>query len=230
MSRSTRKWPLIAEKNPNSPISEAYKVMRTNIDFSNVDDTVQTVMITSSKMREGKSTTTANLAVAYAQSGKKVLIMDADLRNPTQHRIFQCSNLYGLSTLLSKQNTLDDVIQTTDVQSLDIIPAGPVPPNPSEMLSSKSMSELLEQLKEHYDVVLIDTPPVMPVSDAQIIAAQSDGVILVIDTGKVRKEMALKAKKSLEHVNARILGAVLNNVNRKRSESYYYYSYGVTAK
>lgn len=223
MSRSIHNDQLITDSNPKSPISEAYKILRTNIEFSNVDEKLQTIMITSTKMSEGKSTTSANLAVTYAQSNKKVLLIDADLRKPTQHHIFKLSNRFGLTSLLSHQNDLDDVLLQTSVDNLSVIPSGPIPPNPSEMLESKRMGALLEELKQRFDIIIIDTPPVLAVTDSQIVAAQCEGVIMVIDSGRVKKDAALKAKASLELVNARIIGVVINNIKRNDAEDYYYY-------
>lgn len=223
MSRLTPKWNLITEKNPKSPISEGYRMLRTNIEFSSIDLTLQTIMVTSSKPSEGKSTTCANMAVAFAQANKRVLLIDADLRKPTQHHIFAISNRFGLTTALFHQKELRDIIQHTNTDNLSIIPAGPTPPNPSELLSSKRMAALLATTRETYDVIIIDTPPILSVTDAQIVATQSDGVVLVVDSGKVKKEVAVKAKALLEHVNARLIGIVLNNINRKNSDSYTYY-------
>ena len=225
MSRSKPSLPLIAEVNPKSPISEAYKVLRTNVDFSNFEEDIQIVMITSSRMSEGKSTTTANLAVTYAQTGKRVLLIDADMRKPTQHKIFGLSNRYGLTSALSNNSELREVVMDTGIDHLSLVPSGPVPPHPSEMLASKRMELLLERARGEYDIVLIDTPPMMAVTDAQIMAAKCDGVILVIDAGKVKKDMARKVKAKLQHAHARMLGVVLNNVNRSGSDSYAYYSY-----
>lgn len=223
MSRSKPNWPLITETNPKSPISEAYRILRTNIDFSNLEEEIRTLMVTSTKMNEGKSTTSANIAVTYAQSNKKVLLIDADMRKPTQHQLFRVSNQIGLTSVLSNQKEWEAAIQTTSVSGLSILPAGPVPPNPSEMLASKRMDQLLEKMKEHYDIIIVDTPPIMVVTDAQIVASKSDGVVLVIDSGTVKKEAAIKAKASLEHVKARILGVVLNKIKRSSSEGYLYY-------
>lgn len=223
MSRLTPKWNLITEKNPKSPISEGYRMLRTNIEFSSIDQTLQTIMLTSSKPSEGKSTTCANMAVAFAQANKRVLLIDADLRKPTQHHIFGISNRFGLTTALFNQKELRDIIQHTNTDNLSIIPAGPTPPNPSELLSSKRMAAMLATIRETYDVIIIDTPPILSVTDAQIVATQSDGVVLVVDSGKVKKEVAVKAKALLEHVNAKLIGIVLNNINRKNSDSYTYY-------
>ena len=226
MSSSTRSYPLITESNPKSPISEAYKILRTNIQFSNLDTDIQTIMVTSAAMGEGKSTTSANLAVAYAQAGKKVLIIDADLRKPTQHHIFRVSNRVGLTSVLSHQSPLGSALLDTTVEQLSIIPSGPIPPNPSEILASKRMSSMLDDLKSQFDIIVIDTPPTLAVTDAQIIAAQSDGVLMVVDAGKVKKDAAARAKAGLDMVGAKLLGVVLNNISRSSAEGYYYYYYG----
>lgn len=227
MSRlQNKKRHLIVASNPRSPISEAYRSLRTNIDFSSVDDATQVIMVTSSGPEEGKSTVVGNLAVTYAQDERRVLLIDADMRKPTGHRTFQLSNRFGLSSFLSRQSNLEDVIQETEVPNLYVITAGPIPPNPAEMLNSNSMTRLMEQLRQQFDMILIDTPPILAVTDAQLLASKSDGVLLVINSGKVKKDIAIKAKENLMRVNARMLGVVLNNVKRKTSEEYYYYYYG----
>lgn len=216
---------LIVLTDPRSPISESYRTLRTNIDFSSVDQVTQVIMVTSSGPEEGKSTVVGNLAVTYAQDNRKVLLIDADMRKPTVHRTFQLSNIAGLSSVLSRQFSPDDAIHSTEIPNLYVMTAGAIPPNPAEMLNSKSMAQMMEKLREQFDVILIDTPPVLAVTDAQLLASQSDGVLMVINTGKVKKEIALKAKETLQRVNARMLGVVLNNVKRKASEDYYYYYY-----
>ncbi|WP_054023191.1 CpsD/CapB family tyrosine-protein kinase [Bacillus sp. FJAT-28004] len=223
MSHLIPKWNLITELNPKSPISEGYRMLRTNIEFSTINQKLQIIMVTSSKPSEGKSTTCANMAVAFAQANKKVLLIDADLRKPSQHHIFGKSNRSGLTTALLNQLKLEDIIQFTNTDNLSIIQAGPTPPNPSELLSSLQMADLLKTARERYDMVIIDTPPIMSVTDAQIVATQSDGVVLVIDSGKVKKDIALKAKASLEHVKANLIGVVLNKINRNHSDIYSYY-------
>ncbi|UQZ84345.1 Tyrosine-protein kinase YwqD [Paenibacillus konkukensis] len=226
MLPSTNSRPIITHDNPKSPISEAYRSLRTNIQFSAIDEEIRTIMVTSAGPGEGKSTTITNLAVAYAQSDMHVVLIDADLRKPTMHHTFNLSNRIGLTNALSSRGMVSDVIRETKIPNLSVITSGPIPPNPSEMLASKRMGVLLEELKEQYDMILIDTPPALAVTDAQIVASKSDGVILVIDSGKVKREIAMKAKANLDYVKARILGVVLNNMNRKSSESYYYYYYG----
>lgn len=226
MSQSKNKRQLITLTNPKSPISESYRALRTNIDFSSVDEQLKVIMVTSAGPGEGKSTTITNLAITYAHSERKILLIDADLRKPTAHHTFSVSNRWGLSSVLSKQCTLEEAIQTSSVPNMDLLTSGVIPPNPAEMLGSKRMSEVTDRLREIYDIILIDTPPLLAVTDAQIVATKSDGAILVVDQGRVKREFAKKAIHNLEKVNARILGVVLNNVKRKAKEEQYYYYYG----
>lgn len=221
---------IITLTSPRSPISESYRALRTNIEFSSIDEQLQVLMVSSAGPGEGKSTTITNLAVTFAQSEKKVVLIDADLRKPTAHHTFSISNRWGLSSVVSQQCSLEEVIQMTDVANLDVITSGAIPPNPAEMMGSKRMTAIIEQLRRMYDIILIDTPPLLAVTDAQIVATKSDGVILVVDQGRVKREIASKAVKNLESVNARILGVVLNNVKRKANEEAYYYYYGVQDK
>lgn len=230
MSLSKNKRQIITITNPRSPISESYRALRTNIEFSSIDEKLQVLMVSSAGPGEGKSTTITNLAVTFAQSEKKVILIDADLRKPTAHHTFSVSNRFGLSSVISQQCSLEEVIQISDIPNLDIITSGAIPPNPAEMMNSKRMTAVIEQLRKKYDIILIDTPPLLAVTDAQIVATKSDGVILVVDQGKVKRDIASKAVKNLESVNARILGVVLNNVKRKANEEAYYYYYGVQDK
>ncbi|WP_424769268.1 CpsD/CapB family tyrosine-protein kinase [Paenibacillus sp. sgz302251] len=230
MSRSKNKRQLITITNPRSPISESYRTLRTNIDFSSIDEKLQVLMVSSAGPGEGKSTTITNLGITFAQSDRSVVLIDADLRKPTAHQTFSISNRWGLSSVISKQCSLEEVIQMTDIPNMDVITSGAIPPNPAEMMASQRMTSLIEQLRGMYDVILIDTPPLLAVTDAQIIATKSDGVILVVDQGRVKRDIAMKAVKNLENVNARILGVVLNNVKHKANEEGYYYYYGVQDK
>ncbi|WP_028559185.1 CpsD/CapB family tyrosine-protein kinase [Paenibacillus pinihumi] len=226
-SKSKNGRNLITITNPRSPISESYRTLRTNIDFSSIDEQVQVIMVSSAGPGEGKSTTISNLAVTYAQTERRVVLIDADMRRPTAHHTFQLSNRQGLSSILSQQATYQDIVQNTDIPNLQIITSGPIPPNPAEMMASKRMSALLDELRQNYDIILIDAPPLLAVTDPQIIASKSDGVIMVVDYGNVKKDAAMKAKANLDNVNARILGVVMNNVKRKNGEAgYYYYYYG----
>lgn len=223
MLSRTNRLPIIADTNPKSPKSEAYRTLRTNIDFSAIDKEIKTIMVTSAQAGEGKTTTAANLAVVYAQAEKNVLLLDADLRKPALHHAFLKSNRVGLTNLLAGQYRARDVIDDTHIDRLSVLMSGPVPPNPSEILASKRMSALLCDLKEQFDVIIIDTPPIIAVTDAQIVAAKCDGVLLVIDQGKVKREIARKAKARLEHVKANILGVILNRKNCEDKDAYYYY-------
>ncbi|MBP1993429.1 CpsD/CapB family tyrosine-protein kinase [Paenibacillus eucommiae] len=226
MSQPTNHKQIITHINPKSPISESYRTLRTNIQFSAIDEDLRVLMVTSAGPGEGKSTTIANLATAYSQADKKVLLIDADLRKPTVHHTFKTTNRVGLTGLLTNQAAIEETIKSSGIPNLDIITSGPIPPNPSEILSSKRLVTLLEELKQRYDIILLDTPPAIAVTDAQILATKCDGVILVVDSGNVKREVAMKAKANLEHVQARILGVVLNNVDRNSREAYYYYYYG----
>jgi capsular exopolysaccharide synthesis family protein len=226
MSNSTNKRPIITHQNPKSPISEAYRALRTNIQFSSIDEELRVIMVTSAGPGEGKSTTLINLAVAYAQTDKKVLIIDGDLRKPTMHHTLRVSNRWGLTNLLTNQLTIREVLQDTFIPNLQIITSGPIPPNPSEILASKKMISTIDDLKEHFDIILIDAPPAIAVTDSQIIASRTDGVILVVNSEKTKRDAVLKAKQNLDNVRARILGVVLNNVDRKNKDAYYYYYYG----
>lgn len=208
-----------------SPISEAYRALRTNIQFTSIDKEVRCIMVTSAVPGEGKSTTAANLAVTYAQADKQVLLIDADLRKPTMHHTFAKSNRHGLTSLMTNQSEPHQVIVETEVPNLFLLPSGKIPPNPSEMLASQKMLDLLTELLNSFHYVIIDTPPVLAVTDAQIISTLCDGVLLVVDSGTIKSGPAIKAKSNLERVHARILGVVLNNIKRKKKDSYYYYDY-----
>jgi capsular exopolysaccharide synthesis family protein len=214
---------LVTKTNPKSPISEQYKTIRTNINFSSVDQEMRSVMVTSSGPGEGKSTTAANLAVVFAQEGKSVLLVDADMRKPTAHYTFNLTNTFGLTSVLTKQKTLTEVAHASDVSNLDILPCGPVPPNPAELLSSKAMNQFFEEAYMGYDMVIFDTPPILAVTDAQVLANQTHGTILVISSGTTEVERAVKAKELLEATKTKLLGVVLNNREIKDTNYYYYY-------
>lgn len=209
---------------PKSPISEQYRTIRTNIQFSTVDEAIRSIVVTSAAPGEGKSTTVSNLAVVFAQQGKKVLLIDADLRKPTTHYTFQLMNTKGLTNVLTKQIHFHEAIQDTVMENLNILTSGPIPPNPSELLASNAMKQLLEEAYKLYDLVLFDSPPILTVTDAQVLANLSDGSIMVTSSGFTDKDAAVKAKELLENAKSKLLGAILNNkqVNEK---SYYYYSY-----
>lgn len=226
MSHSNESRKLIAVTNPKSPVSEAFRTLRTNISFSAVDKELKVIMVTSATPAEGKSTTIMNLAVTYAQSEKKTIIVELDLRKPTVHKSLQISNRFGITNVLTRSVKLFDVIQETKIPNLHAITSGLIPPNPSELVGSKALSHIIEQLKEEYDVILLDTPPILAITDSQLISAITDGVIIVADSGKVKRNDLQAAKERLELVNANILGVVLNNVKRNTKDNSYYYYYG----
>jgi capsular exopolysaccharide synthesis family protein len=214
---------LVTKSNPKSPISEQYKTIRTNINFSSVDREMRSVMVTSSGPGEGKSTTVANLAVVFAQEGKKVLLVDSDMRKPTAHYTFNLPNTFGLTSVLTKQKTLPEVVHTSEVSNLEILTCGPIPPNPAELLSSRAMNHFLGEVYNQYDFVIFDTPPVLAVTDAQVLANQCDGTIIVISSGTTEIDRAVKAKEVLETTKTKLLGVVLNNRELKDTNYYYYY-------
>ncbi len=220
-SRSKRH--LIAKKDPKSPITEQYRTIRTNIQYASVDQAIRSIVVTSTGPMEGKSTTTANLAVVFAQQGKKTLLIDADLRKPTAHYTFQLPNTFGLTSVLTKQAELMDAVHMTDVENLFVLTSGPIPPNPAELLASVSMEYLLKEAYNLYDFILFDTPPVLTVTDAQVLANLADGSILVTSSGTTDRDGAIKAKEILTSAQAKLLGAVLNNKKADKNTHYYYY-------
>ncbi|QFK72935.1 CpsD/CapB family tyrosine-protein kinase [Pradoshia sp. D12] len=205
-----------------SPISEQFRTLRTNIQFSSVDEEMQTIMITSSGPTEGKSTTAANIAVTFAQQGKRTLFIDADLRKPSSHYTFSFTNSVGLTSVLTRQIEFDKALQIVEPLGLHVLTSGPLPPNPAELLSSRAMTDLINQAKEHFDVIIVDTPPVTAVTDAQIIANLCQGVVLVVSSGRTQIDDAIKTKELLLKTGAKILGAVLNN-KKMKDNTYYYY-------
>lgn len=219
---------LIAHNDLKNPATEAYRVIRTSIQFAQAGKELKTLAVTSCTPNEGKSMTIANLAVVLTQAGKSVLLLDCDMRNPTVHKNFNLSNKVGLSSCISMGTALSDAVQKTSIEGLYALTGGVIPPNPSELLGSEQMKNVLQRAKEQYDYVLIDTPPVMPVTDALIVSRFVDGMILVIASAEVKVEMARDVKKQLQHAGANILGVVLNKV-RSEHHGYgygYYYYYG----
>jgi capsular exopolysaccharide synthesis family protein len=215
---------LVTARQPRSPVAAAYRVLRTNLQFSAVDRPLCTLMVTSPGPKEGKSLVSANLAVTMAQSGKRVILVDADLWRPCQHHIFEMDNTEGLtSVLLSSDANPNSALQPGPVENLSILFSGPMPPNPSDLLGSRRMGDLIETLRRQTDVVIFDSPPVMADADATILAARVDGVLLVIDSGSTRRGPAQRGKEALEAVGARLTGVVLNRLTGgERSYDYYY--------
>lgn len=213
---------LITVSDGKSLISEQFRTMRTNITFAAPDHDVQTILVTSSIPGEGKSTTAANLGVVFAQEEKRVLMIDADLRKPTLHYAFGIFNVIGLSSVLTRKNAFYDAIQETTVAGLNLLPSGPIPPNPAELLASKTMDALFEELKKLYDIIIVDAPPVLPVTDAQILSNKCEGTLLIANAGIVTKEVVIKAKSALIGSQARIMGVVLNNYKIAKNRKRYY--------
>ncbi len=216
---------LVTLFDPKSTISEQYRTIRTNIQFSSVDREVRSLMVTSSGPSEGKSTTAANLAVVFAQQGKKVLLVDADMRRPTVHYTFNLPNTFGMTNVLTKQVSFSEAVRDTDVEDLYVLTSGPIPPNPAELLGAASMGQLFEEALEMFDLVIFDTPPVLAVTDAQILANKCDGTLLVVYSGRTQIELVTKAKELLDAAQGKLLGTVLNHKEIK-SNDYYYQYYG----
>ncbi|MGX6971791.1 CpsD/CapB family tyrosine-protein kinase [Vagococcus lutrae] len=223
-SNKTHAVSLITLADQRSPISEQYRTIRTNIQFSMVDSQFKTLVVTSSGPGEGKSTTSANLAVVFANSGIRVLLVDADLRKPTVAKTFALSNHQGFSTLLTDREAhVTQLAQPSGVENLSILTSGPKPPNPSEMLGSIRMGQVMEQLRESYDLIIFDMPPVVAVTDAQIMSALVDGTMLVVREGVSDKRAIIKAQQLLDMVNANLLGVVYNGATKATDQGYYYY-------
>ena len=217
---------LITAREPKSQTAEAYRVLRTNLRFSSPDRPLHKVLITSPEALEGKSTMTANLAVVMAQDGKSVVVVDADLRRPTLHKLFQVANKEGLTDLLvDGEAVLNGRLQDTEVENLRVLTSGPLPPNPSELLGSQSMRRLIERLEGVADIVLFDMAPVLPVTDAAVLAPQVDGVLLIAEAGRTRRGAARRAVESLRRVGANLLGVAMNRVKIRGRNGYYYYYY-----
>ncbi|MCM3693167.1 CpsD/CapB family tyrosine-protein kinase [Neobacillus niacini] len=214
---------LITIFDSKSPISEQYRTIRTNIQFSSIDNEVSSLMVTSSGPGEGKSTTVANLAVVFAQQGKKVLLIDADMRKPTVHYTFNFTNTVGLTSVLTKQVTLDQAVKGSSENNLFVLTSGPIPPNPAELLSSQAMAQFFEDVKEYFDLIIFDTPPLLAVTDAQILANKCEGTLLVVSSGKTEKDMIVKSKELLDNAQGKLLGVVLNNKKMQNTNYYYYY-------
>ena len=210
----------------DSPHAEAYRVLRTNILFALKDPKLNTITAVSAGAGEGKSTTIFNLATVFAQNGSRVIIVDSDLRRPSLHKILKVSNSVGLTNYLLKQNTLEEVIQTTPLATLDFLPSGKLPSSSMGVLSSAQMKELIRDLKRRYDYVFFDSPPIMGVSDASILASEVDAVMQVVQYRRYPQPMTIRAKQMIEKVGGNLLGIVLNNISMASDENYYYYSSG----
>ncbi len=212
---------LITITDPRSPASEAYRSLRTNLSFYSLDAPLRTLVVTSPAVGEGKSTAVANLAVTMAQSGRRTILVDCDLRRPTQHELFGLAMAPGL-TSLALEETADLPLQPTSVENLWLLSSGPKPPNPADLLGAARMDRLIAQLLERADFVLFDAPPVMAAADAAILGAKADGVLLVIQAGKTRRDHSERARELLEKAKARVVGAALTNAPKDQSMGEYY--------
>jgi len=212
----------IVEKEPKSIAAESYRTLRTNIQYSSFDKEYKVIMVTSSEPGEGKSTTAGNLALCLAQGEKKVILVDCDLRKPSLHKKFKISNIVGLSDVMIGKEELVTAMHRYN-NNLVILTSGKIPPNPSEMLSSKAMTTLLDTLKQNFDYIILDTPPVQAVTDSQILATKADGAILVVRAERTKKDSVQSAINLLKKVNADVIGTVLNGLDNSRNKYYYYY-------
>ncbi len=217
---------LVTLKHPRSPISEAYRVLRTNLRFTDLENPSGALLVTSPSPGEGKTTTANNLAITMAQGGRRVILIDCDMRRPTIHAVFGLTNHEGLSTLfLSDAPAPQAVMQSTRMENLKVITSGPIPPNPAEMLDSNRMKTILNDLRSQADLLILDSPPVLAVADASILGARCSGVILVIDAGRTRSDMCRRSLETLYKTGAKVLGVVLNKISSRRASSYYDYYY-----
>jgi len=214
---------LLVHHDPLSKIAEAYKIARTNVEFTMLDKKLKTITVTSSQQGEGKTITLSNLAISYAQAGRRILLIDADLRRPSVHRRFGLPNRQGLTTAIVRGSDPEAFIQDSKIPNLFIMTSGPIPPNPAEMLMSETMWRLIETLKSHYDMIFIDASPVGVVTDAAIVATKVDGVIFVVRAGEIKKAQLTRATDLLKKVNAHILGFILNGASRQTDDYYAYY-------
>lgn len=222
---------MIAVTDPTSVDTEQFNTIRTNIKFSNVDKDYKTLMVTSSNISEGKSTVSANIATTFAKQGLHTLLVDSDLRRPTVNATFGIDNPQGLSNYLSERNfDINSIIYKTSVKNLYVMPSGPIPPNPSELIGSKRMAELIKKLSEQLDLVIFDAPPVLSVTDAQIVSTNVDGTILVVRANKTEKAAVKEAVRLIKQVGGHIIGTILNDVEVKDSGYYGYYGYSKGSK
>lgn len=221
----------MAHLDPKGGAAEAFRVLRTNLQFMGLDKPLKSILVTSAAPSEGKSTVAANLAVSFAQAGGNVCLVDADLRKPRIHKVFGAENWRGLTTAVVNQNGLEADLQPSMVEGLSLLTSGPIPPNPAEVLGSGRMQRLLSELEERFDTVIIDSPPALAVTDAVVLAPRVGGVILVVRSGHVARQQVQRAKESLAAVKANLLGVTLDGVPVDgRDGHYYYYYYGEDGK
>lgn len=212
---------LITLTDPRSPASEAYRTLRTNLSFYSLDEPIRTLVVTSPTPNDGKSVTVANLAITMAQSGRRTVLVDCDLRRPSLHSLFGVENEAGLTTMILDENEPAPLVPT-GVDNLWLLPSGPLPPNPADLLGSRQVDRVIAGLLEQADLVLLDAPPVVGFTDAAVLGARVDGVLLVLRSGQTRRELAERAKAQLERANARIIGATLTDAPGESNVSDYY--------
>src|SRR5690606_10405367 len=213
---------LITLIEPRSAAAEAYRALRTNLMFSSIEKPISTLLVSSPAESEGKSTVLANLAVTFAQGGHKTILVDCDLRKPAQHDIWGMPSERGLTTMMLEATALSTPpLVDVGVENLQVLPSGPLPQVPADILGSQRMTEIIGVLKARASYVLLDSPPVLAVTDAALLSAKLDGVLLVVRAGHTRREHAVRAKEALERVHARIIGAVLSNAPRENATGYY---------
>lgn len=215
---------LVITTDPKSPAAEAYRTLRTNLQFSSLDRPLKTLLITSSGPGEGKTTIASNLGGAFAQAGKTVILVGADMRKPTLHTVFGLDNRVGLSNVLTGHVKLENALRKTMQHGLLVLPSGPIPPNPAELLGTQRMRDLVQELTGYADLVIFDAPPVIAVTDAGILAQMVDGTLFVVSLGTTPREVAQSAVEQLQQVGARVLGAVANRLENGSGYYYYYYT------
>ena len=215
----------VMEKAPKSIDAEAYRSLRSNIEYSSFDDEYRVIVVTSSVPGEGKSTTSGNLAIALAQSGNSVLLVDCDMRKPSIHKKFKISNAAGTAELLLRKRLFEEVANKHN-ENLTIITAGKIPPNPSEMLASRAMTAFIKEMKEEFKYIILDTPPLQAVTDAQVLSTKADGILLVVKAGSTKKDAVLNSVDLIEKVHGKVIGIVLNGVENKKNKKNNYYYYG----
>lgn len=215
---------LVSVMSPKSIVAEQFRIVRTNLEFALVDKDLKSLMVTSLAPAAGKSTISTNLAVAFAAQGKKVLLVDADMRKPTIHKIFKLRNNDGLSTLItSTEAELAEYVEKSEIENVYTLTSGAIPPNPAELISSNRMEQLIEEMEAMFDLVIFDTPPVLAVADSQIMAREVDGVLFVLRKGKDGKDQIVNAKERMDAVEANVLGAIYNRTVPQSEEYYYEY-------
>ncbi len=217
--------PVLIGKDALSPVTESYRALRTSVHFSAIDSPVRTLLVTSPHAGEGKSVTSTNTAIAMALEGKRVILVDADLRRPSIYKLLELPQQPGLTSVGAGDVTLEEALQEIPVPGLRVLTSGPLPPNPAELLNSHAMLSLIDRLLELADVVIFDTPPLIPVTDTQVLAAHIDGAILVVEAGSARKAAVKHARDLLQQSRVRILGVVLNKIDQTQKGYYYHYYY-----